>query len=98
LLLAVTPPGFATFNGNTTQCPLGWYRADWKPSNQATNCLSCGTDVYAEQTDRVKVFNLLNPNNVTYLAITSSSDDCCKCLLVGFSNLSVAVLLLADFC
>jgi hypothetical protein len=77
-LLAVTPPGYKTSNGNTTQCADNEYRADWKPLNQATNCLSCGSNVYATKTDRLKVYNITNPEVFTFVDITSSSDDCCK--------------------
>lgn len=77
---AVTPPGYQTFNQNTTKCAAGWYRADWKPRNQATNCLWCGSGVGAEQTDRLKVYNLADPTDVYYEPITTSSDDCCECL------------------
>lgn len=76
----VTPPGYKTSNGNTTKCGANEYRADWKPLNQATNCLSCGSGVYAVQTDRLKVYDINNPELVTYEAITSSSDDCCEYL------------------
>jgi hypothetical protein len=76
----VTPPGFKTTGGNTIQCAAGDYRADWKPANQATNCMTCGTDVFADTTDRLKVFDINDPTNITYLAITTSADDCCKCL------------------
>jgi hypothetical protein len=79
LLPAVTPPGFKTSNGNTTQCADNEYRADWKPLNQATNCLSCGSGVFATKTDRLKVYNITDPEIITYEPITSSSDDCCKC-------------------
>lgn len=72
----MTPPGFKTSNGNTTQCADNEYRADWKPLNQATNCLSCGSGVFATKTDRLKVYNITDPEIITYEPITSSSDDC----------------------
>lgn len=77
----MTPPGFKTSGVDTVQCADGEYRADWKPANLATNCLSCGTGVFADKTDRVKVFDIADPTNVTYLAVTTSADDCCKLLL-----------------
>jgi len=89
----VTPPGFKTASLNTTQCATGEYRADWKPANLATNCLSCGVGVYANQTDRVAVYDLMDPTNVTYLPVTSSSDDCCKSYA-----LFVAATINADAC
>jgi hypothetical protein len=75
----VTPPGYATSNFNTTKCAADTYRADWKPANQATNCLACGTGVRADMTDRLKVYpDVMDPNNSTFEQITTSSDDCCE--------------------
>lgn len=101
LCLAVTPPGYQTFNQNTTKCATGYYRADWKPRNQATNCLWCGNGVGAELTDRLKVYSsLADPTVITYEAITSSSDDCCECPQAGGRSLRVlhSVLLLSHAC
>lgn len=76
----MTPPGYQTFNQNTTKCAEGYYRADWKPQNQATNCLWCGNGVGAELTDRLKVYKIQDSTDISYEPITSSSDDCCECL------------------
>lgn len=74
--VAVTPPGYYTSGSQTLLCSNGTYRADWKPN--AGPCLSCGDGVQTDTTDRVTVYSILN-NSVSYVFVTSSSDDCCKC-------------------
>jgi hypothetical protein len=75
----VTPPGYATANLATAKCAADTYRPDWKPANQAANCLACGSGVKAELTDRLKVYpDVMDPSNYTYESITTSSDDCCE--------------------
>lgn len=79
---AVMPPGHYTTDTATLICPAGSFRADWKQADQAGSCTACGTGVMAVQSDRVVAYD-----PVTYvpteIAITTSSDDCCKCVLGG---------------
>lgn len=79
---SVTPPGYKTSGtgaGATVACGSGQYRADWKPANQATQCLSCGDNVYADKTDILKVYDMLSPRAApTNIMITTSADDCCE--------------------
>jgi hypothetical protein len=74
---AVTPPGHFTNATGTFLCAGGSYRADWLPAAQADQCLSCGEGVKTVATDRVSQYATIDYAE-TKVAITTSSDDCCK--------------------
>jgi len=78
----VTPPGYFTAGGTTQPCPAGWFRADWKPATEASNCTRCGVGVLADKTDRVTAYILANGTAVE-VAVTTSTDDCCEYFFVG---------------
>jgi hypothetical protein len=79
---AVTPPGYFTSGSTTQKCAPGTFRANWKTGTEAAACLSCGEGVKTDMTDRLAMYDILNPANMTYERITTSSDDCCECLRV----------------
>jgi hypothetical protein len=78
----VTPPGHFTNATGTFKCANGTYRADWKPigDDSAKECLSCGDGVKTVATDQLSVYATVGYAE-TKLAVTTSSDDCCKWLL-----------------
>jgi hypothetical protein len=73
----VTPPGFSTdlVANTTTQCPIGEYRADWKPANLATACLKCGSQVKSLRTDTFKTWDIVTRVE-SQKFVTTSADDC----------------------
>jgi hypothetical protein len=90
LLPAVVPPGYYFFNGTTIKCPAGSYRADWLAAAQpaAQVCISCGVGVKAATTDQVKAYNVSDSALTWFEPVTTSADDCCKCLLLTVQSWS----------
>lgn len=74
----LTPPGYYTASGKTAKCAAGSYRADWKRAGEATSCVACGEGVLAAMSDRVVQY-LPGSNRPSEVAVTTSSEDCCKC-------------------
>lgn len=77
----MVPPGYY-YNGTVMlKCAPGSYRADWKPKEEATACISCGDGVKAATTDQIKRWNTSDEYISWMEPVTSSSDDCCKFIL-----------------
>lgn len=80
LAVAVTPPGHYTDATGTYPCPSGYYRPGWVPYGDATTCIACGEGVKSAKTDQITLYNIITRKK-SYKQVTTSSEDCCKCLL-----------------
>lgn len=84
----MTPPGFFTANGSTTQCPTGSFRAEWLPSDQATSCSACGEGVFSTPTDTLTVIDIVTEVE-SQVDIMTEPTGCCECNLLGLHSSSV---------
>lgn len=95
-MLAVTPPGFETVNGATTECPDTAYRAEWMPvtATSGAQCIPCGNGISASPTDYISVYAPTPDANVTLLPVKISGASCCEftpCIVLGYYCMHVVV-------
>lgn len=77
----MTPPGFYTANGTTSQCPPASFRAEWVPSDMAPECTPCGANIKGSPTESVAVIDPVT-QETSYLEVQDSSSGCCKLMLL----------------
>jgi hypothetical protein len=77
----VTPPGFFTANGTTSQCPPATYRAEWVPPDMAEQCVPCGENIKGSPTEEVAVIDPVS-QETSYIKVQDSSSGCCEFSIV----------------
>lgn len=83
---AVVPPGFELDADTVKACTGNKYRSQWisLASAVANKCVSCGTDVQAEEIEPITLYslNLAGDANTDYTVLNTlvraSSKSCCK--------------------
>lgn len=78
-LLAVTPPGYKTTDGQTTVCAAGEYRVNWVSYRraEATKCDVCGDNISSEDTDTITVYDSTT-GDASLEVVKGSRGACCK--------------------
>lgn len=88
LLLAVTPPGFKTSSGDTTECENGTFRSEWRPPDYAPACLPCGDGIESAPRDNITQYDPVT-GQPSQLGVRGSPSCCCECnkgsLPLGFN-------------
>ena len=82
---AVTPPGYKTVAGSTTECADGEYRADWKPAAAADSCQVCGDNILSSATEQITAYDISTeaPSPVYVRATGAACCEYCYCLLAA---------------
>lgn len=76
----LTPPGFKTFNGTTTQCGPGEYRGGWGRPAASAACSRCGAGIAVELAEEIVRYAVTPDATPTSVFVATDVESCCACL------------------
>lgn len=78
----VTPPGYKTTitgdTGETTACPAGTYREEWKPAAAAGSCTACGDNIDSSATEELTSYAITADATPIKVYVRTSASSCCE--------------------